>query len=914
MDLHRWARVEEIFHTASELSPPARATYLHQACAGDADLRAEVQALLDSADEPDLLLRAVTHEASQLLESTSTEGRAIGPYRVVRRLGQGGMGAVYLAIRADDQYEKQVAIKLIRAGHEQRAGLLRRFLNERQILANLEHPHIARLLDGGVTAEGNPYLVMEFVDGQPIDTYARERSLSIDQRLRLFLAVCDAVSYAHRHMIIHRDLKPANILVNAEGTVKLLDFGIAKIARSSPESPANTLTSPLERMLTPDYASPEMLRGDGITTLADIYCLGVILYELLALARPFHIATQSLFEAERAIMTSRPPRPSSVAGSLLQHAGRDRRLDLDAIIDKAMAQDPADRYGSVQDLATDIQAVLGAFPVRARQGSRRYLIRKFISRHRLAVAASAIFALTVIGFAIGMALLASRASRERDLAQLERARAESVSSFLVSMFASADPRQARGETVTARDLLDRGMAQINSDLKQQPAVQVRLLSTIGEAYQFLGLLQEAESAYQRQLQVEQTIHGASSPEVIAALRQLADIRRMRGNYAQARQDLQQVLAAQRATAGPDAAELAQIQNNLALIEQAMGNLTDAVKLFQDAVRIINLYPKEAADALIMRSNLGAALQETGDPRKAESEMRAVLDLRTRSLGATHPHSIRSMLRLGRVLLRNGAYSDASRLVEEALPLSIKVLGPNHSDTLLLRVLQADIDYEFHPGPRLAAVLDDAIRQGSATLGAHHPDVLRWVVHRAEVSPQPTAQDAHLCRATLAELESRLGSRSPSHARGLESCSSLLLRRGDAASALLLARSAADVRRAIQPATHPDLAIAVGLAAQAELALGHAARAESLLREALQIDRASLLRPHFQTTGHLALLATLLQRHGRPEEGQALLREAQTLREEILTKANPAKIIAHVDGSGTSEATAPVISKAQSPVR
>jgi serine/threonine-protein kinase len=914
MDLHRWARIEEIFHTASELPPARRPAYLNQACAADATLRAEVEALLESADEPDLLLRAVSQEASSVLESNSAEGRTIGPYRVLRRLGQGGMGAVYLAIRADDQYEKQVAIKLIRAGHEQRAGLFRRFLNERQILANLENPHIARLLDGGVTTDGNPYLVMEFVDGQPIDDYARQHSLTIDQRLRLFLEVCDAVSYAHRHMIIHRDLKPANILVSAEGTVKLLDFGIAKIARSSPESLANTLTSPMDRMLTPDYASPEMLRGEGITSLADIYCLGIILYELLALTRPFHVATQSLFEVERAIMTTRPPRPSTVSGSLLLQADRDRRLDLDAIIDKAMAQEPADRYDSVQDLAADILAVLNAFPVRARQGSRRYLLRKFIRRHRLAVAASAVFTLTVIGFAIGMALLASRAARERDQAQLERARAESVSSFLVSMFASADPRQARGETVTARDLLDRGMAQINSDLKQQPAVQIRLLSTIGEAYQFLGLLQEAEAAYQRQLQLEQTLSSPQSPNVIAALRQLADIRRMRGNYTQARHDLQQVLAAQRAIAGPNASELAQIQNNLALIEQSMGNLTGAVKLFQDAVRIIALYPKESVDALTMRANLGAAYQETGELEKAETEMRAVLDQRTSMLGATHPHRIRSMLRLARVLLRNGAYAEANRLAAEALPLSVKVQGPAHIDTLLLRILQADIDFEFRPGPQLAAVLDDAIRDGSVGLGAQHPDVLRWVLHRCEVRTQPDANDANQCRASLAALESRVGSRSPAHALGLESCARLLLRRGDAAGALLLASAAIDVRRAMLPATHPDLAPPLGVAAEAELALGHAARAESLLREALHIDRTSLRRPHFQTATHMALLAALLQRQGRREEGRALLREAQTLRETILSKAKPASTAAHVDGSGTSDTATPVISNAQLPVR
>ena len=879
----RWAAIEEAFHAAAELPVGERAGYLDQACGDDAGLRADIVALLESLDLPDDDLRgAVVREASAVLESAGP-GRTIGAYRIVKKLGQGGMGSVYLAVRADDQYQKQVAIKLIRAGHEQRASLIRRFLSERQILANLEHPNIARLLDGGVTGDGLPYLVMEHVDGLPIDEFAEARGLRVAQRLELFGGVCAAVRHAHRNMVIHRDLKPSNVLVNQEGVVKLLDFGIAKLAPAIGPSngpsnrPSLTVTVAAERMLTPDYASPEMIRGEPITTAADVYGLGVILYELLTRTRPFHALSRNLFEVERAIMTNDPARASSVEGGLVRGLDREGRLDLDAIAGKALRREAAERYESVEALAADLQRYRDGFPVQARQGSRRYRVRKFIGRHRLGVAASVLFAVMLIGFGTGMAVLAARAARERDAAQQERSRAEQVSSFLASMFSSADPRQARGEIVTARDLLDRGAQRIVQDLKQQPAVRSQLLQTMGEAYQHLGLLEQSEAVFQQQLQLAQRTSGVKSRPAMGVLSQLADIERMRGKYAGAGEHLRQALAVQRTLEAPEAMAIAHTLNNLALVEQSSGNVREAVRLFREAVRITATHQGQELEGLTMRGNLGAALLETGEPAAAEAELRAVLEERTRRLGRNSPQRLRSMGRLARALFRNGAYAEVLRMHAEAIPLSRKIWGESHPDTLAMRGTRAELWWQLGNQDAARQEIAEVVRLGTGSTGAGHPDVQQWRIQAALFGG-----DRQVCDAMQA------GAQSMALARLLEGCAEVHWNHGDARDALRLANQAIELRRTIQPPGHPDIARLLALAGQAlaRLGAGRAAgpAARGLLEEAVAIDRKALFRPHLQLAAHLVALGTLIQDRHLVLEGEALRRKIQT--ETVATMPKP----------------------------
>ena len=398
-----WQRVKEIFNAAVELGELERAAYLQRACAGDAPLRGEVESLLASHQGADGFLEsAAVTEAAGLLEEDLTGkwlGRRIGSYVLLAELGRGGMGQVFRARRADGQYQSEVAIKLVRAGCESQS-VYRRFLAERQILARLAHPGIAGLLDGGTTPENVPYLVMELIEGVPIDEYCAAQKLPIQARLRLFLSVCEAVSYAHRHLVVHRDLKPSNILITPDQTVKLLDFGVAKVLDSLAPSGANQPTVTLLRALTVSFASPEQIRGEPITTASDVYSLGVLLYHLLTGASPYRSADGPVSVVAREICELLPTLPSATTARV--SCGTSERNwraqlsgDLDSIAMWALQKDPARRYSSVDLLAADVGRHLERWPVLARGNALADRVRKFIGRHRLSSAASAVAVLAV---------------------------------------------------------------------------------------------------------------------------------------------------------------------------------------------------------------------------------------------------------------------------------------------------------------------------------------------------------------------------------------------------------------------------------------------------------------------------------------------------------------------------------------
>jgi tetratricopeptide (TPR) repeat protein/tRNA A-37 threonylcarbamoyl transferase component Bud32 len=409
MKKDRWQRVEEVFHAACELKPAAREEFLQNTCAGDPELLEEVRSLLEGeAGGEDLLVEAVGEAATSLAhEPEPQQQERIGSYRIERKLGQGGMGAVYLAIRDDDQYRKKVALKVIRRGLDA-SWMVNRFRHERQILASLEHPHIARLLDGGSTSEGLPYIVMEYVEGEPITEYCTTRGLDVRARLNLFQQVCSAVSYAHRKLIIHRDLKPGNILASESGGPRLLDFGTAKLVSAEFEdqtAPTQTVAS----MLTPDYASPEQLRGEAVSTATDVYSLGVILYELLTGRRPYETEGNPVLALERMI-TGEEPAPPSHAPGASDKLSRLLKGDLDRIVLMAMRREPERRYASVEQFSEDIQRYLDGLPIRARPDTLSYRASKFIGRNKLAVAAIAAGLATLIAGA-GIALWQAREAR-----------------------------------------------------------------------------------------------------------------------------------------------------------------------------------------------------------------------------------------------------------------------------------------------------------------------------------------------------------------------------------------------------------------------------------------------------------------------------------------------------------------------
>ena len=450
-----WQRLEKLFYAALEMQPAERAQFLDQACVGDTGMRVQVESLLAAAGRTDGFLdRPVLEAVQEVAFSGAAVGLHIGAYKILRVIGEGGMGIVYLASRADDLYQKQVAIKVVRAGFGLNAAMLLRFGSERQILANLDHPNIARLFDGGA-ADGMPYLVMEYVDGIPIDRFCQSRQLNLTQRLQLFCEVCSAVDYAHKNLVVHRDIKPVNILVTADGVPKLLDFGIAKLLDEELAGQGQTRT--VDRFMTPEYASPEQLRGEQVTTATDVYALGVLLYELLTGERLFRLKTASPLEIFEIICEREPAAPSEapIADDLhaTPYGRRSLRGDLDNIVLTAVRKEPSRRYVSVAALAADIQAYLKGYPVQARTHGWIYRSGKFIRRHKAAVAATAAMVLALIAFSIGMGLLARRATREKLTAQRE-------SEFLAGVFQAATPDESQGKEITARQLLDQAAKRI----------------------------------------------------------------------------------------------------------------------------------------------------------------------------------------------------------------------------------------------------------------------------------------------------------------------------------------------------------------------------------------------------------------------------------------------------------------------
>ena len=763
IDPARWHRVEEVFQAALDLEGEARDVMLAETCAGDAALYQEVSSLLrayESAGE--LMGDAIRDTARDVVSGAEiAEGQHIGAYRILQKLARGGMGAVYLAERADGLYDARVAIKVIRPEYATSESLWNRFRAEQRILASLAHPNVARMLDAGITEQRAPYVVMEFVDGELLNRFCRKRELGLRERLELFRKVCDAVSYAHRNLVIHRDIKPQNILVTADGTPKLLDFGIAKLLEEG-DTPAG-LTRVGERLMTPEYASPEAIRGEPATTLVDVFALGVVLYELLTGRHPFIRENQTQWDLEQTIVREDAPPPSSISGPLTTATKHDR-ADLDAIAAKAMRKDAAERYASVEALSEDIRRFLAGEPVEAARPSQWYALGKFVRRNKLTVGATAVLVVLLAVIAVGMSLLAARVTREREAALRERSRAQQISRFLRSMFENADPFVSSGKKLSAQDLMDLGAKRVHGELAAQPDVQSELLDTIGAAYKNLGDYERAEAMMRAAIAAQERAFGKDSPEESNTLRQLADLYRLRGKLADAETALRHALAIQRKRLAPDDSRIAHTLNNLGLVVQAQGKTGEAERMFRQAVSIALLDPdpKQAREVLTMKSNLGQALAENGKETESIQLLRDVLDQRRKTLGADHPQVARSMYRLANQLRRQNRLDEAETLARNAVADARRIVGESHPDVFNYRNLLATILQAKGERAAAEAEYDSLIEGATKRLGADHSEVAYYRMSRASLWEQTgrLAQAEAVYRESLDLLRRTLGDEAP----------------------------------------------------------------------------------------------------------------------------------------------------------
>jgi serine/threonine protein kinase/Tfp pilus assembly protein PilF len=854
----RWQQIQSLFEEVMDSPPTEREMRLTSSCGDDSELKRSVQALLASDQRTeDPLLNAISEAAESLLVEHQDRlvGTRIGHYRVTSILGHGGMSTVYRGERDDAQYQQTVAIKVLHhaALHPR---MRNRLHSERHILATLAHPSIARLIDSGDLDDGTPYLVMEHVDGEPIDGYCDNRTLFVRERIELFVQVCAAVQYAHRNLVVHRDIKAANILVTREGTPKLLDFGIAKLL--APESMSHTLpvTRLQERILTPENAAPEQVLGRPITTATDIYGLGVLLYQLLTGRSPYRLLSYSQLQLERAICMDDPMRPSQIVVAKLgteTDADRSRisdrrglspqrlraRLsgDLDAIVAMAMRKEPDRRYASVEALADDLNRHLMGNPVLARQGDWRYNTSKFMRRHLLAV-------LAVAASFIGLAAIAGvtlwqnhRIELAREATVAERDRAQEVSAFLVDVFSQADPFNAQGHEATAKELLDRGAAKITGNINLQPEVRAQLLESIGLAYRRQGFSERAIPLFEQAVAIRRNARPFDSHSVAAALANLSRALTDGGHLVSAEAYLQQALELSRRDDRAPSVETADILVQYAqFLLSAKSDPARAGKLFGEALGIYrSSLGNQHLSVAVALSGLATAATWMDNLAAAESYERQAIEIFQATASRNYPDHAVALASLGEILSERGKYVEAEQLLTEALQIERNVFGADNEQVARTEEHLAGLYSRLGNMPKAIDAAQAAVKIASKGLGPNH-----YMTGFYE-----------------------------------DALATLYLKANDLAAAEQWAREALAVYGRSLPAQHLYLASTHQLLGEVLLRRGSLAAAETELREAVDINAALSGGDSWRTARSSASLGWALIKRDRASEGEPMLMAARS---------------------------------------
>ena len=816
----RWTRLEALFEQALELAETDRSAFLKREVPDDPDLRAEVEALLAAQPSAEGFFADV---ARQLAPEALAPGSQVGPYRITGALGQGGMGVVYRAERADGQFEREVALKVLRAGDP------RRFLSERQILARLDHPNIARLYDGGIAPDGRPYFALELVDGLPITEYAAHHQLDVEARLALFAQVCEAVQYAHRQLVVHRDIKPSNVLVTPEGVPMLLDFGVAKLVAETEDGLTVTGVAPL----TPAYAAPEQVRGEIVTTATDVYALGVLLYELLTGRRPYRLADRARAAMERAILETEPTRPSAVVTEPTGEADTTtlpapppqlaRRLagDLDQIVLKALRKDPGDRYGSADAFGRDLSRHLEGLPIEARPASAAYRVRRFVRRHRVGVIASALGVLLLAGWAITATVQNQRVAAERD-------RAEALNDVLVGLFESPDPTTGGDRELRVSSFLASSTERLQRDLADRPALRAELLSVVASSHLGLGDPVAADSV--ATLAAEAGLELAPGTHARTLARSwYAWTRTYQGDYETSERIYRELLKEASAEDRPE------VLNDFGIVLGEMGETTEARRHLREAIRqfrpLARRDPSRRAELASALDNLASSFEAEQTPVMLDSAwtlQQEAVAIKAEVHGADHPQVAEAMSELAGLAATRGELATADSLYERSVSILEPAYGSEH--------------------PTVATILNN------------------WALRRANAGDADGAEP--LYRRALAIREAVYGGESEWVAGTLQNLAAMLGRvPGREADALALFDRAEEIYSSVMPDGHYLRAFPAAGRAGPLRALGRsddavreAARSVAVLTEALGAE-------HGVTLGARRMLGLALVDVGRTDEAR-----------------------------------------------
>ncbi|HKV62914.1 MAG TPA: tetratricopeptide repeat protein [Candidatus Acidoferrum sp.] len=853
----KWEKIKEIVGAALERDPSQRTAFLDEVCSGDEKLREEVESLLSAHAEAGYLSEsAFTTE----IVDTPAVSRALGPYRLLKKLGEGGMGQVWLAEQTIP-VRRKVALKLIKSGMYDDSAL-RRFQSERQSLAIMDHPAIAKVFDAGATPDGQPYFAMEFVPGVAITNYCDEKKLKIRDRLELFIRACEGVQHAHQKAIIHRDLKPANILVlevDGKAMPRIIDFGLAKTLTPyfSGES-MNTLAGSF--VGTPGYMSPEQADPgiQDVDTRTDVYSLGVVLYELLTGFLPFDAAEWKklpLVELLRHLREEDPPRPSTKVSTARDASASNARArgteppqlvsalrgDLDWITLKALDKDRNRRYGMPSEIVADIRRYLKNEPILARPASAGYRLRKYVRRHRVGVTVAAGLFMLLTGFAVLQAVQLRRITRERD-------RADRVAQFMTNMFTVSNPSESRGNTITAREILDRASKDINTGLSKDPELQANMLDLMGRVYSHLGLYAKAQELLSPAVEIRRRVLGPRNPDTLWSMVNLANALSDQARFPEADKLYQEVIDTGRSVGAPAHRRVIAAMNNIALNLLEEGRVADAEKMQRDVVETQrrSLGP-EAPDTLTSISNLALTVRSQGHFADAVTLDRQVLEARQRALGPDHPDTLRSAANLTLDLIdEQGHDNEAEQLIRPTLEAQRRIVGPEHPDTL---------------------VSMDALSNA--------------------LSQQKKFAEAEA--VTRKELEILQRTRGPEHPRTLRAMSNLatvLDQEGNHAEAARQFRELWQIQRRVRGPEHSDTLLSQTNLSAALLGGKQLDEAEKLARDALAIERRALGDENSLTVDQMFILSNILRQLGRATEAETLLRETKEHQSHIYGIDNP----------------------------
>jgi len=820
MSRTRHERLQELFLAAVDLAIDERARYLERACGGDRELIREVGELL-AADGPAAEASAPSAteaDVKGLVESTGT-------YRILSEIGRGGMGVVYLAERADGAFQRHVAIKVVMRGGGADSELVSRFRSERQILATLDHPNIARLLDGGTLPDGSPFLVMEYVEGETICDYAQARALSVPARLELFLAVCEAVQAAHQSLVVHRDIKPSNVLVTADGTPKLLDFGVAKILDPQLADWTVAETRFGHQPLTPRYASPEQLTGGPITTATDVYALGVLLYVLLTDSLPYRPQSSAIHHWIEAVCEHEPRRPSLV----LQEEGRELRGkplgempvrrgclagDVDHIVLMALRKEPHLRYATAAELAADLRRHLAGLPIRARPATLSYRTGKFLRRHRWAVAAALALVMVAGGFTIGLVSQLQRTKYERD-------RAETVKNLLIEVFGAAEPGTVEQREPTAREVLDRGLEKVRSGLDEQPEVKAALLEAMGRVYNNLGRLEDAAKAHEQALELRRPRREEAPVEYAQSLAAMAHVFMSRNELVRAEAAYREAWALMVAEVGEEDHRPVSCLDGLQHTLSQMGRHQESEE--------------------VARRVLGLTLKRLGF-----DSVEAVVDSDSRA-----PELVAVATTLGNLATEQrqlGQYLEAERSLQHALTLNRRLLGEHHYAVAFNLNNLANLHANQGEYEQALAEWHEALAIAEAVFGADYPSVGSMHLNQGIVLCRLGRLDEALASASKVRqiFTDSLGPSHPATALTMSYTALVEAGLGRHDSALALSRDALDLLVKAHGEEHPDVARSLEVLAQVNSALGRHGEAVELYRRALAVFEGTLGPEHPDT--------------------------------------------------------------------